>query len=265
MIPLPHIAPKGMEPSPMNRDPIFQEWAVRLAGNLPCKGYVLEAIHEYRNPLWFVCRWKKPATGEKRPLPMRWNPDFKPKPNPWHPDPSFMETPAFLCKRPPKPSEGFPLYRGWNPFHDTAPAVMGWDTNNERPAIVWIVEGEWTADWLACMGFSVYTWPNGANNVEAADFRELAGLWVVLWPDNDAPGIDAMDKVRRILCNLGAHVATVDASALGLPAKADAVDWIKRFVADHEAEELADIPDGLALAVKEILALPLAEERRAAA
>lgn len=263
MTPLPHVAPQGMKPSPMNRDPIYQEWAVRLAGNLPRQGFVLEAIHFYHAPDWMVCRWKNPKTGEKRPLPMHWNPDLKPIP--WNPPPDFVPVPSFLGKRSPMPPNGFPLYRGWNPWHGTSPAVPGWNATHEHPEIVCIVEGEWTADWLACLGIPAYTWPNGCQAVGKADFRCLAGLWAVLWPDNDLPGKEAMSKVRCSLEALGCIVLTVDVEALGLPPKGDAVDWIKDFTARHGAKELADIPDGKRLAVEAIQAFPIIEDWKVAA
>jgi hypothetical protein len=263
MTPLPHVVPQGMKALPMNRDPIFHEWAVKLAGSLPRKGFVLEAIHFYHKPDWMVCRWKNPTTGEKRPLPMQWNPDLQPRP--FCPPPGYVPTPFFLGKRPAMPPDGFPLYRGWNPWKGTAPLVPGWSATADHPAMALVVEGEWAADWLACLGFPAYTWPNGCQSVDKACFRSLAGFWVTLWPDNDKAGQDAMAKVRGILEALECVVLTVDVDALGLPPKGDAVDWIQRFVQDQGAIELAGIPNGLALAVEAIESFPMIEEWKVAA
>lgn len=249
MTPLPHVVPfEYMRPSPLHLEPEVHAAAVTLGGNLPRQGFVLEALHRYTDPLWWVCRWKNPTTGEKRPLPMRRGNEGEP---------------AFVQKRPPMPPHGFPPYCGWNPWSN--PALKGWDATDDRPAIVLGTEGEWVADWVACLGFHAFTWANGSSAVDKTDFRSLAGLWVMLWPDNDKAGMEAMSKVRGILEALACVVLTVDAEALGLPPKADAVDWIKRFVTDHGAEELADIPDGRTKAAQAILELPLVEDWKVAA
>ena len=51
-------------------------------------------------------------------------------------------------------------------------------------------------------GTPVTTWAGGAANWQSADWRVLTGKRVLLWPDNDEPGLTAM-------LQLGAHLAGV--------------------------------------------------------
>ena len=76
-----------------------------------------------------------------------------------------------------------------------------------RPdAPVLIVEGEKTADAAAKLFPSAIaiTWPSGCKAINKADWAPLAGRKCVLWPDADAPGIQAMDKLQAKLLDLGA-------------------------------------------------------------
>lgn len=174
--------------------------ALRLSGHLAKQGYTLEAIHQYTTaqglPTWWVLRWKNHATGEKRPLPMR-----------------RTET-GFELKRPDFGPMGAPLYH----LHILA---------NYPDEVVYLVEGESCVDALEGLGYIATTWPNGAANVEKADWSPLAGCRVLQWPDNDEPGFEAMHKARRILNGLRARVLTLDVRAMGLPPKGDVVDWLR--------------------------------------
>ena len=72
-------------------------------------------------------------------------------------------------------------------------------------------EGEKAAD-AATELFSdliATTWPGGANATAKADWRDAANRSVVLWPDNDKPGRDAMQKVATRLLDLGCTVRIV--------------------------------------------------------
>jgi hypothetical protein len=62
----------------------------------------------------------------------------------------------------------------------------------EAPVLV--VEGEKTADVAAGLftDHAVISWMSGAPNVGRAEFVELAGRHIILWPDNDIPGRAAM-------------------------------------------------------------------------
>ena len=164
-------------------------------------GMRLQAVHEYNHadgsPWWWIARWKHPESGEKMPIPFHRG-----------------EGGSFIRKMPEIPHGARPLYR----LHKLG----------QYPSeVVVVVEGEACADALECPGYIATTWPNGSQSVHAADWSPLAGRVVVLWPDNDGPGLEAMAGVHRILEGLGALVVTLDVEAMGLPPKGDVVDFLR--------------------------------------
>lgn len=113
----------------------------------------------------------------------------------------------------------------WNKPHP----LYGLDRLAKREgAPVLIVEGEKAADAAQeLLGqMVVVTWPGGANAWKNADFSPLAGRSVLLWPDNDIAGLDAMGKLAPILADpkgLKCRVRTLDPT--GMPEGYDAADW----------------------------------------
>ena len=73
-------------------------------------------------------------------------------------------------------------------------------------APVLIVEGEKTADAAAKLFPSAIaiTWPSGCKAIDKVDWAPLIGRNCTLWPDADAPGIQAMDKLQGKLLGIGA-------------------------------------------------------------
>lgn len=74
---------------------------------------------------------------------------------------------------------------------------------------VLICEGEKAADAAAALlpGYVVTCWPNGSKAWSKADFAPLRGRDVLLWPDNDEPGLSCMNSVAQHL--QGLSVASV--------------------------------------------------------
>jgi len=66
---------------------------------------------------------------------------------------------------------------------------------------VLVVEGEKTAESAAKLftNFDVVTWKGGAKNVASGDWDLLTNRRVILWPDNDAAGIEAMNSVANLI------------------------------------------------------------------
>lgn len=67
-----------------------------------------------------------------------------------------------------------------------------------------IVEGEKCAAAAMDLLGDIYipvTWSGGAQAVSKTDFSPLYGRKILLWPDNDEPGISAMKKISHILFN----------------------------------------------------------------
>ena len=171
----------------------------RLAASAMRDGYRPEALHTYTDahgePLYWRIRLKHPATGEKWIRPMhRYGGEFK-------------------AGEPPAPANGKPLYR----LHKLAQAP--------RDAPVFVVEGEWCADKLAALGLTVTT-SGGKSSAEGTDWTPLAGRCVVLWPDFDRSGFEYAEAVHRLTASPDNRVMQLDVSALGLPEKGDAVDWL---------------------------------------
>lgn len=78
-------------------------------------------------------------------------------------------------------------------------------------AAVLVVEGEKTA--IAAQNLYpntiVSTWMGGAQGVKHADWSVLKGRVVILWPDNDAPGFNAMHDVHDQIQNFVQNVKWV--------------------------------------------------------
>lgn len=170
--------------------------ARRLAAGAIRDGYHPSALHTYTDehgePMYWRIRAKH-ANGEKWIRPMK------------------REGHGFAMGEPEFPN-GKPLYRLHRIAADTA-------------STVWIVEGEQKAEALEKRGLLATT-SGGAKSAGSTDWRILARRDCVIWPDNDDAGRQYSDDVCAILAGLGATFSIVDASALGLPAKGDAVDWL---------------------------------------
>jgi putative DNA primase/helicase len=78
-------------------------------------------------------------------------------------------------------------------------------------APVLITEGEKAADAAAQLltAYAVATWPSGCKAIDKADWQPLRGRDVVLWPDADAVGREAMAKLAARLLALGCTVRIV--------------------------------------------------------
>lgn len=86
------------------------------------------------------------------------------------------------------------------------------------------VEGEKAADAIHQCGWVATSAPGGSNtNLEAIDWRPLAGKNVILWPDNDGPGKKLMAGVEARLKSIGCAVRWV-ALPPDAPPKWDAAD-----------------------------------------
>lgn len=105
--------------------------------------------------------------------------------------------------------------------------IFGLDLLAARPAArVVVVEGEKAQAAAEALqpAAVVVCWQGGAQAVDKADWRPLAGRDVVLWPDNDEPGGKCMAKLAGTLQAIGAgRVRRVDLAALAkAPGRDDA-------------------------------------------
>lgn len=94
----------------------------------------------------------------------------------------------------------------WKSFLTPRP-LYGLDLLAEYPDVpVVVVEGEKAADAGRKLSSSqiFITWPGGSSAVGMVDFKPLIGRHLVLWPDNDEPGIKAMQKAAAAAGKAGA-------------------------------------------------------------
>lgn len=110
---------------------------------------------------------------------------------------------------------------------------------------VLVVEGEKARDHLhRVTGRCVVTWPGGTNGVRHVDWSPLKGKDVILWPDHDEPGYQAMvhgeaterrsvPGVAQILKDLGCSVRWIDLDKRSWPEPLESgfdaadLDWSK--------------------------------------
>ena len=115
------------------------------------------------------------------------------------------------------------------------------------------------------------TWPHGADAVGKADWRPLAGKELVILPDHDQAGENAVGDVLKALGSLDpkptvkvVRMADLWRTNQEIPEKADAVEWLADGVPDSwEPEECrAELERVAALApVENLDAKPPAEPR----
>ena len=75
--------------------------------------------------------------------------------------------------------------------------------NNFLPVL--LVEGEKcveSAKDLIKEEYFVSTWAGGTGGVEKTDFSPLKDYTIILWPDNDTPGKNAMQKIAQKLLEI---------------------------------------------------------------
>lgn len=189
-----------------------QQAARRLAAGALRDGYQPQALHEYTDaegkPLHWRIRLKHPDSGDKWIRPMKRSGDGYTLGEPDYPD-------------------GKPLYRLLELAARPGDAVM-------------VCEGEWCADALVQRG-ALTTTSGAADSAAKADWQELAGRRVTIWPDFDEAGRRYADAVAAALRVLGCAVFIIDVVALDLPPKGDAVDWLAAHP-DATAAEIAALP-----------------------
>lgn len=116
----------------------------------------------------------------------------------------------------------------WQGFGNDRPLYELDQLKAKPEAPVLIVEGEKTAE-AAKVLFSdhaVVTWSGGCGSVHKSDWSVLKDRNVIIWPDNDQPGLKAAVKIAEILNAQGNdQVKTVDLPST-LPHKWDLADQL---------------------------------------
>ena len=99
-------------------------------------------------------------------------------------------------------------------------------TRPDSPVLV--TEGEKAADAAQALlpAYVAVTWPGGSQSWHRANWAPLAGRNVLLWPDNDAPGVECMNKLAAILADPNGFACKVRIiNPAGMADGFDAADW----------------------------------------
>ncbi len=186
--------------------------ARRFAASALRDGYRPDGLHRYTdadgNTRYWRIRLKHPETGDKWIRPMKRS------------EKGFvLGEPEYL--------NGKPLYRQ----HKLAARP------NDH---VFVVEGESKVEALEKLGLLATT-SGAADSAATADWQPLFGRSVTIWPDNDSAGQRFASTSAERLRRLGCKVSQIDVSALDLPRKGDAVDWLAANP-DATAAEVMKLP-----------------------
>lgn len=153
----------------------------------------------------------------------------------WHYSPTFL-----VCRFPGKRIR--PLHWDGTAWRWAAPPaprpLLNLAALHAKPqASVLIVEGEKAADAAARLfpKMVITTWPSGCKATGKADWSPLAGRDCYLWPDADAVGREAMQRVAGILHTIRATVTLIEPPADAPEGwdLANAADWSADDAAAH--------------------------------
>ncbi|WP_010303330.1 DUF6371 domain-containing protein [Candidatus Odyssella thessalonicensis] len=139
----------------------------------------------------------------------------------------------------------------------------GLEKLKETSQIILIVEGEKTADAAQALlpQFHVLTWVGGAKAVLKTDWTALKGRSVILWPDYDRPGFEAMCHLQKHLLTLGVQSISRVRLPKTTPPKWDLADplpsaWIAEYLAvsldPRQSLSLQIVPSLIPLSSSEI-------------
>lgn len=135
--------------------------------------------------------------------PQRPEPPIKGAEHVWHYSETFL-----VCRFPGKKIR--PLWWSGSRWEWKAPPaprpLLNLSQLRARTGTVLIVEGEKAADAAAKLypKAIVTTWPSGCKAIDKADWSPLTGRRIILWPDADTVGQQAMDKLAQLLLRLPA-------------------------------------------------------------
>jgi putative DNA primase/helicase len=133
--------------------------------------------------------------------PQRPEPPIKGAESVWRYSDTFM-----VCRFPGKKIR--PLWWSGSRWEWKAPPaprpLLNLDQLRARTGTVLIVEGEKAADAATKLypKAVVTTWPSGCKAIDKANWSPLQGRRVILWPDADQPGQQAMDQLAQRLLRL---------------------------------------------------------------
>ena len=202
------VAPIDVEKIPLLNPKEDLEYLTRKAD--------IELLHEYRNEynhlLGYAIRIRSHDTGKKQVLPVAY------------------------CYNEEREEYAWRL-KGFN--DKGYKAIYGAEKLLEHSVTtpVLIVEGEKTADIAQRLlpDHIVVSWMGGSSSVNRVCWPQLAGREVIIWPDNDTPGIKAAHNIKEHLDyanGFSGKCHIVDTQTLDLPEKWDLADKLPDHLND---------------------------------
>ena len=207
------VEPGGTSARPLSTKTSKQEWTPMLPIPEQAMQKILRTHRQHGKPskLWIY----RDASGQ--PLMVLYRFDLGP-------DESGSARKVFAPLTWCKNSGNDSLAWRWQGLPEPRP-LLNLDELARRPtAPVVLCEGEKAADAGAELlpEHVASCWPNGTNSWQKVDFGALVGRDVLLWPDNDAPGVKCMAAIAEHLTKLGAaSVRTVSLTVFGQRASLD--------------------------------------------
>ncbi|AIK96580.1 DUF6371 domain-containing protein [Candidatus Odyssella acanthamoebae] len=135
----------------------------------------------------------------------------------------------------------------WKGFREKR-SPYGLEKIKDTTASILIVEGEKTAEAAQQLfpHYSVLTWAGGAKAVLKTDWSPLKQRDIILWPDNDPAGHEAMQKLAHHLKEIGNQEVRIVSLPDNTPPKWDLADpippvWIANFIALSLEQEESSI------------------------
>jgi len=126
-------------------------------------------------------------------------------------------------------------------------------SNHPPERAVFIAEGEKAAAALQGIGCTALTSLGGSSAANKADWTPLNGFQnVIIWPDNDDPGLHYAEDVYRSLQKLTNPPSIKLLQPEDLPKGGDVVDWLQGILPEWNG--YASIPQNLHQAIREDLA-----------
>ena len=95
----------------------------------------------------------------------------------------------------------------------------------EGGRVFYLFEGERMVDVAAKLGLNAAT-SGSSSSAGKANWGELRGHEVIIWPDNDEPGLNYAGVVDEKLQHFGCQIKQIDVEKLNLPAGGDICDWL---------------------------------------
>lgn len=133
----------------------------------------------------------------------------------------------------------------WKAPKGTRPLLHLQQLLDNPGAPVLLVEGEKTRDAAAQLFPMVLctTWSGGCKAIGKTDFTPLAGRRIILWPDNDRPGLEAMRGLAQQLLELPDTTVRIVANPEDAPEGWDIADaqWTPQEAAAYAKANTTDV------------------------